>query len=49
MQECIWFIKLNIALVKPGRLSTVFYNNGIKNENVIKNVRLINDKSDWHS
>ena len=39
------FIKLNIVLLEPGRLSTVLYNNGIKSDNIIKNIRLINDKS----
>ena len=43
------FIKLNTALLEPGRLSTALYNIGIKKDNVIKNIRLINDKSDWHS
>ena len=31
-----WFIKLNIALLEPDRLSTALYNSGIKTEHVIK-------------
>ena len=31
----LWFIKLNIALLEPGRLSTALYHYGIKSGNLI--------------
>ena len=35
---------LDVALLEPGRLPTALYNNGLKNDKVIKNITLINDK-----